>query len=315
MEKNMPDLTLHVGLKSDPVEYRYSYEWLFRLMAEEDIHYAQLGSFFELYHLPDEYFIDLRHMAEDYDIHIASLFTSHRELGGIMRDEHPAWASVVRRNSERFIQVGALLGADSVGTNMGAVVRDRMGFKDEGMRRHVGHMKELLGYAHQQGMPCLTLEPMSCLAEPPTPPDEIQRVAEELLAHHHQHPDRTASFGYCVDVAHGHVDADFNLVWDNYQLLGATLPYLRELHLKNTDRHFEAVFGFSPAERERGIVQVKAIRDFLLQNADVIPVKELIGYLEVGGPKRGRDYADAKLEEGLRVSLRHLRQTFRNNPF
>ena len=47
---------------------------------------------------------------------IASLFTSHRELGGILRDEHPAWASVVRRNSERFIQVGALLGADSVGT-------------------------------------------------------------------------------------------------------------------------------------------------------------------------------------------------------
>jgi hypothetical protein len=41
----------------------------------------------------------------------------------------------------------------------------------------------------------------------------------------------------------------------------------------------------------------------------------LIGYLEIGGPKRGRDYADDKLEEALRVSLRHLRQTFRNEPF
>jgi ribulose-phosphate 3-epimerase len=284
-------------------------------LAAEDIHYVQLGSFFELYHLPDEYFIDLRQLAEKYGVRIASLFTSHRELGGILRDEHPAWASVVRRNSERFIQVGALLGADAVGTNMGAVVRDRMGFKAEGMRRHVRHMKDLLGYAHQQGMPWLTLEPMSCLAEPPTPPEEIQRVAEELLAHHNQHPDRTASFGYCVDVAHGHVDADFNLVWDNTQLLGATLPYLRELHLKNTDHHFEAVFGFSPAERERGIVQVEAIRDLLLQNAAVIPVRELIGYLEVGGPKRGRDYADGRLEEELRVSLRYLRQTFRNEPF
>jgi ribulose-phosphate 3-epimerase len=86
---------------------------------------------------------------------------------------------------------------------------------------------------------------------------------------------------------------------------------LSELHLKNTDRHFEAVFGFSPTEREKGIIQVGAIRDYLVQNADVIPVKELIGYLELGGPKRGRDYSDSKLEGELRVSLRYLRETFR----
>jgi ribulose-phosphate 3-epimerase len=198
---------------------------------------------------------------------------------------------------------------------MGAILRDRMGYKAEGMGRHVRYMKELLGYAHQRGVPCLTLEPMSCLAEPPTLPDEIQNVAEELLAHHGQHPDRTASFGYCVDIAHGYVDGDFNLVWDNHQLLEATLPYLREIHLKNTDRHFDAVFGFSPAEREKGIIQVEPIRDYLIDNADVIPGEALIGYLELGGPKRGRDYSDAKLEDELRVSLRYLRETFKTEPF
>jgi hypothetical protein len=307
----MTNLVLHVGLKTDPVEYRFSYEWLFRLLAEEDIHYAQLGSFFELYHLPDEYFIDLRRLAEKYQVHISSLFTTHRELGGILRDEHPAWAGVACRNHERLIEVGALLGAGCVGANMGALMRDRMGFKQEGIRRYVGHMKERLGYAHQQGVACLTTEPMSCLAEPPTLPDEIRGVAEELLAYHHQHLDRTAAFGYCVDVAHGYVDEGFNLVWDNQQLMEATLPYLRELHLKNTDPHFEAVFGFSPAERERGIVQVEAIRDYLLQNAARLPVKTLIGYLELDGPKRGRDYSDIKLAEELRVSLRYLRETFR----
>lgn len=311
----MSNLKLLVGLKTDPIEYRFSYEWLFRLMAEEGIHYAQLGSFFELYHLPDGYFVDLRRLAERYEVHITSLFTSHRELGGILRDEYPAWEGVAHRNFERLIQVGALLGVQSVGSNMGAVVRDRMDFKEEGMRRHLRHMKKMLGYAHQRSVPCLTLEPMSCLAEPPTLPDEIRNVAEELLAHHRQHPDQTASFGYCVDVAHGYVDGEFNLVWDNHQLLEATLPYLREIHLKNTDRHFEAVFGFSPEERRKGIVQVEAIRDYLMQNADVIPVKELIGYLELGGPKRGRDYSDAKLEEELRVSLRHLRETFQIEPF
>ena len=50
-------------------------------------------------------------------------------------------------------------------------------------------------------------------------------------------------------------------------------------------------------------------------NADVVPVEELIGYLELGGPKRGRDYSDARLEGELRVSLRHLRETFQSEPF
>jgi sugar phosphate isomerase/epimerase len=311
----MAHLTLHVGVKTDPVEYRYSYEWLFRLMAEEGVHYAQLGSFFELYHLPDSYFVDLRELALGYGVHITSLFTTHRELGGILRDEHPAWEEVARRNYQRLIEVGALLGAQSVGSNMGALVRDQMSFKNKGMRRHRRHMKELLGYAHQRGVPCLTLEPMSCLAEPPTLPDEIQSVAEELLAHHRQHPDQTASFGYCVDIAHGYVDGDFNLVWNNHQLLEAALPYVREIHLKNTDRHFDSVFGFSPAEREKGIIQVEPIREYLVQNADVLPVEALIGYLELGGPKRGRDYSDTKLEDELRVSLRHLRETFQIEPF
>jgi ribulose-phosphate 3-epimerase len=311
----MASLRLLVGVKTDPVEYRFSYEWLFRLMADEGVHHAQLGSFFELYHLPDSYFADLRQLAEEYGVFITSLFTSHRELGGILRDEHPAWEGVARRNFQRLIEVGALLGAQSVGSNMGAIVRDQMSFKNKGMQRYMRHMKELLGYAHQQGVPCLTLEPMSCLAEPPTLPGEIQGVAEELLAHHHRHPDQTASFGYCVDIAHGYVDGDFNLVWDNHQLLEATLPYVCEIHLKNTDRHFDAVFGFSPAEREKGIIQVEPIRDYLIQNADVIPVEELIGYLELGGPKRGRDYSDAKLEGELRVSLRHLRETFQIEPF
>ena len=38
-------LVLHLGVKTDPVEYRYSYEWLFRLMAEEGVHHANLVPF------------------------------------------------------------------------------------------------------------------------------------------------------------------------------------------------------------------------------------------------------------------------------
>lgn len=302
-------LTLHLGVKTDPVEYRYSYGWLFRLMAEEGVHHAQLGSFFELSQLPDEYFVELRRQAERYGVAISSVFTTHRELGGFLRRE-VGWEAVARRTFERFIEVGALLGAETVGGNAGAILRDQMEYKEEGIRRYLGHMKGLMRYAHDRGVPCLTIEPMSCLAEPPTLPDEMQAVAEELVGYHQTYPDETAAIGYCVDVGHGYADREGNVRWDNVQLFHAAMPYLRSVHLKNTDSLFDDTFGFSPAERERGIVDVEAIRDTVLANADVIPASELVGYLEMSGPKLGRDYSDHRLGKMLHESLCYLREAW-----
>ena len=302
-------LTLQLGVKADPIEYRYSYEWLFRLLAEEDVHRVQFGSFFEVYQLPDDYFHGLRRLAEQYGICIHSLFTTHRELGGFFRDE-PGWEAIARRNYERFIQVGAMLGAASVGQNPGAVLRDRMDTKEKGVQCYLRHMRELLGFAKACGVPRLTLEPMSCLAEPPTLPDEMRRIGDDLNAWHATHPATTAAFGVCADVAHGYADQDGRVVWDNLQLLEAALPYLSEIHLKNTDAIFNATFGFSPKEREKGIIDVRQIRTFLLANQDKIPVTELTGYLELGGPKLGRDYSDGKLADQFRESLRYLKSTF-----
>jgi len=36
-QPDISPLRLHLGLKTDPIENRYSYEWLFRLLAEEDV--------------------------------------------------------------------------------------------------------------------------------------------------------------------------------------------------------------------------------------------------------------------------------------
>src|SRR5262245_50240577 len=116
---------LRLGVKSDPIEYRYSHPWLFRLLAEEGVELVQLGTFFEIYQLPDEYFHDLKRQADSHGVRIDSLFTAHRELGGFFRDE-PGYEKVARRNFERLIEVGAILGARSVGSNPGAVMRDRM---------------------------------------------------------------------------------------------------------------------------------------------------------------------------------------------
>jgi ribulose-phosphate 3-epimerase len=246
----MSDLTLRVGLKTDSVQYRYSYEWLFRLLAEEGIGHAQLGSFFEMYQLPDEYFIALRQQAERYGVRISSVFTTHRELGGCFRQE-PGWEAATLRAYRRMIEVGVLLGASAVGGSAGAVLRDQLEFKEAGLRRYAAMMKQLMGYAHTLGLPYLTIEPMSCLAEPPTTPAEIVALGEELARYHAEKPDTTARPGYCVDIAHGNIDETGALRFDNVSLFRACLPYLHHVHLKNTDERFDATFGSAGSSRSR----------------------------------------------------------------
>lgn len=302
-------LSLQLGVKTDPVEYRYSYEWLFRVLADEGVAHVQMGTFFEIYQLPDEFFVGLRRQAESYGLTISSVFTAHRELGGFFMADS-GWQQVARRNFARLIEVGGLLGARAVGSNPGAVWRDKMASKPDGIRCYLGHMKELMAHARDCGVATLTIEPMSCLAEPPTLPEEMRGMADALLAHHRENPDTTAAVGYCTDVAHGYADEGGVVRFDNYQLLEASLPYLQEIHLKNTDAKFDKTFGFSEEERARGIVNADQVRDFLLARADVIPVRPLIGYLEIGGPKLGRDYSDRLLENSLRASLRHLQEAF-----
>ena len=302
----MAALTLKLGVKTDPAQYRYSYEWLFRLMAEEGVQHAQLGTFFEIYQLPDEYFRRLRHKASDLGVEISSIFTAHRELGGFFIDE-PGWEKVARRNFERLIEIGSLVGAKSVGSNPGAVYRDRMGTKGRGVKCYVAHMKELMSHAHRQGVPWLTIEPMSCLAEPPTLPDEIRHMAEELTNHHNRYPESTAQVGFCTDVAHGYADRNLSVNYDHLELLEATLSHLAEVHLKNTDAQYCSTFGFGPEERAKGIIEIEPVRRMLLDQADLIPVDQLVGYLEIGGPKLGRDYSDQELADQLRESLRYLK--------
>lgn len=308
-----PSLQLLLGIKTDPIEYRYSYPWLFRLAAEEGAEYIQLGSSFEFYFLPDEFFRWLREQADKAGVRLYSLFTAHRELGGFFRNE-PGWQNVARRMFERYIQIGGILGAQSVGHNPGAVLRDEMHTKPQGVARYLKHMKELMHFACEQGVPWLTIEPMSCLAEPPTLPEEIRQMGEELTAYHQRHPDTTARIGFCADTSHGYADESGNVVWSNLQTFETTLPYLYEVHLKNTDALFHSTFGFGEEERAKGVVRIEQFRDLLYANAHLLPVHKVVGYLEISGPKLGRDYSDVRLERSLRESLRYLRETWCTSP-
>lgn len=302
-------LELRLGVKTDPIEYRYSHRWLFEILADENVTQVQIGTHFEMYQLPDEFFHELKREAENAGVEIASMFTAHRELGGFFREE-PGYEQVARKNFERYIEIGGILGAKSIGSNPGAVMRDRMGYKPQGIECYLKHMKELMHFATEQGVEWLTIEPMSCLAEPPTLPAEIAHMGEMLTSYHNENKESTAQVGFCTDIAHGYADHQGATQFDHIQLFEAAYPWLYEIHLKNTDPQFNSTFGFSPADLERGIVDVAHFRNLLLQNADKLPVKEMTGYLEIGGPKLGRDYSDHQLEQSLRESLQHLKKTF-----
>jgi ribulose-phosphate 3-epimerase len=164
--------------------------------------------------------------------------------------------------------------------------------------------------AHALGLKALTLEPMSCLAEPPSTPAEIRAMMEAAAACHRQCPDATVPVYLCGDISHGIADAQRRVVHGNLELFEFSIPWMAEFHFKNTDAIFNSTFGFSPEEQTRGIVDLRQVRAVIERNAGAWPVKEVVGYLEIGGPKVGRDYSDPELGGHLRASLRALKEVF-----
>ena len=305
----MTPVRLEIGIKSDPIEYRYTFEWLFRLMNRHGVRHLQLGSFHELYLVEDGYLHGLRELAARYGVRIKSCFTAHRELGGFFGAnrflEHAA-----RKSYERLIHVAAVLGADYAGGSAGFVYRDRGDLRDRGLACYVAHMKELMQIAREKGLRGLTIEVMSSTHEPPSTPREIDALIGELGAHHHRHPGATVPVYLCGDISHGLADAKRRVLHTNTALFLHAIPSLCEFHIKNTDAAFDKTFGFAPEERARGIVDLGDLRRLILENADRFPVSDLVGYLEHPGPKVGRDYTDNTLQAMLEQSLAAILAAF-----
>ena len=300
---------LTLGIKSDPIETRYSFDWLFDVMQEGGIHTMQLGSFYELYALEDDYFHELRELAERRGIRIKSVFTAHRELGGFFVN-NPYMERAARAGFERLIRVAGILGADYCGSNPGAVYRDQAEHKEAGTACYLSHMRELMELGKEVGLRGLTMEPMSCLAEPPTTPTEMDHMVGTLNQYHRGVPDRTVPVYLCGDISHGLKDERYQQLYSNLDLFEHGLPMMAEFHFKNTDQHYSSTFGFSPEEQRKGIVDLREIRDILTRNTSRLPVDDFVGYLEIGGPKIGRDYSDPLLRQALLESLAAIREVF-----
>jgi ribulose-phosphate 3-epimerase len=100
-------------------------------------------------------------------------------------------------------------------------------------------------------------------------------------------------------VVHSHLD-----------LFVAGLPMMCEFHFKNTDAVYGSTFGFNAEERKKGVVDLAAFKALCDRHAGAWPVDDVVGYLEIMGPKIGRDYSDPHLGAELRASLRAIKEVF-----
>ena len=303
-------MTLHLGVKSDPIESRYSFDWLFSLMRDHGVHRLQLGSSFPTWLAADEYFTALRRQAEKKGILISSLFTSHRELGGFSSGD-ALLEDATRRGWQRIIHVAALVGAQSAGSNCAIVLRDQPHLHDRGIRCFFDNMKPLLRKARAAGLNALTVEPMSSLYELPSTPDEVRLIGDEMDRWHAAHKGDTVPLFLCGDISHGVADAERRVLHDNWGLFEMEIPWMWEFHFKNTDAIFNSTFGFGPEERARGIVDLPRLAALIERNSARFPAAEVTGYLEIGGPKTGREYTDRHLEHQLAESLDELTHVFK----
>ena len=302
-------MKVHLGVKSDPIESRYTFDWLFGIMKDCGVDRLQYGSSLSTFAADDEHFRALRAKAEKKGIRIASLFTSHREIGGFSSGD-PSLEAVTLRQWERIMHVASLLGADSAGSNANLTPRDRPEMKDTGIRRFLEAARDLMKQARRKGLKALTIEPMSSLWEFPSTPEEILLMTGELDGFHAANPGTTVPVYLCSDISHGVADENRRVVHDNWSLFEMQVPWMWEFHFKNTDEIFNATFGFSPEETARGIVDLARLAALIQRNAGRFPTAELTGYLEISGPKVGRDYADVHLERMLVESLTAIRRHF-----
>lgn len=298
-----------LGIKTDPIETRYSFPWLFDLLAKEGVRHVQVGSFFEMYTLEDGWFHQLKKDASDRGLILKSLFTAHRELGGFFYGD-PYMERAARKGCEQLLHVASVLGVDYCGWNPGAIYRDKPESKAAGLACFQKHLHELMGKAHKLGLKAVNLEPMSCLAEPPSTPDEIRTMMETAAAYHKVNASTTVPAYLCGDISHGVCDRNKKVLHGNLELFEFEIPWMSEFHFKNTDAIFSSTFGFNDEEKKKGIVDLKQIRTIIEKNAAKWPVDEVVGYLEIGGPKIGRDYSDPELGPQLTASLRAIKEVF-----
>jgi hypothetical protein len=151
---------------------------------------------------------------------------------------------------------------------------------------------------------------MSSVWEIPSTPKDVRRIAQELEAFRAADPESRVPLYFLADISHGLADEKKRVVHDNWEMFEQQIPWMWEFHFKNTDAIFNSTFGFGPQEAERGIVDLARLAALIERNAARFPHPDPIGYLEISGPKVGRDYGDGLLGAQLAESIKAVKRVF-----
>ena len=303
-------MTVHVGVKSDPIENRYSFDWLFGLMAEQHVGWLQLGSSFPFFHAEAEWFRDLSRRAERRGIRIESTYSSYREMTGFFAaDPHLEAAS--RFAWERLIQVAVVggrlfrgielrLGAPRPPRREGARPRAVLPPPEGALAHREG--RRPLGAVHRAHVVALraAIDPRGDGPGDPgngrvprgrSPPARCPSSSAPTSPT----ASRTATGGW----------------WSTTGACSRRASRTRASSTSRTPTTGSTGPSGSPRRSaRRGIVDLERFRALIDANADRFPVQELVGYLELPGPKTGRDYTDNLLGSALGESLAALKAVF-----
>lgn len=247
-------------------------EWS-RLVAEE-IGLTDVQFSFDLLDplLPDperdDLITDIRNAGTRHDLQIRTTFTGSNAYGQNLLG-HPDLR--LRRSAKAWflaaIRQTSALGAKATGGHFGAMsVRSNRSIaaRNEAIDRLVQLVAELSQTAAASGLRYLLWEMMPSSLEPPHTPIEAAFLLTEV--------NRVAALPIwlCFDL--GHCCApDLTTPGDPIEWLQELLPWVRMVHLQQTDGRDDRHWPFTELHRARGIIDPRAIADVVrMSEADVI---------------------------------------------
>ena len=153
---------------------------------------------------------------------------------------------------------------------------------------------------------------MSSLYELPSTPEEVrEHRARSWATWHAAHAATTVPLQLCGDISHGVADADGTGRARQLEPLRDADPVDAGVSLQEHGRHLQLDVRLRPGGAgSRASSTLHRLKGLIDANAGRFPCGEVTGYLEIGGPKLGREYSDRHLERMLVESLQALKAVF-----
>jgi sugar phosphate isomerase/epimerase len=243
----------------------------FRIVREElnlDIVQYSLDGFDDK--LPGEYkrklIRSIRDAAARYDVSIHSTLTgaSHHH-DSLLFHPDPQWRENVLGWFKEAIALSSAIGAKGTGGFFGAMsVPDAASSRKRAalIKRLVGYLATLAGFAGEKGLQFLMVEPMSVRREPPSGLGETLRLLEEA------NKQAVVPIRLCLDVGHHRaVSASSEAERNPYHWISRLAGFSSCIHLHQTDGLASRHWPFTREYNRRGIIKPEPLLEAIQASA------------------------------------------------